>query len=106
MWETFNLELKEKITNSFLKTVTAFANYDGGRIIFGIDDNDNVKEIQNPIQAALDIENKINDSISPKVDYLINIDEKKKIVELVIFQDYKSHIFINQKHIRDMILQR
>ena len=36
MRETFNLELKEKNLNSFLKTVTAFANYDGGRIIFGI----------------------------------------------------------------------
>nr|WP_276939717.1 ATP-binding protein [Helcococcus sueciensis] len=97
MRETFNLELKEKITNSFLKTVTAFANYDGGRIIFGIDDNDNVKEIQNPIQAALDIENKINDSISPKVDYLINIDEKKKIVELVILPGLQVPYFYKSK---------
>mgnify|MGYP002509185198 CR=1 FL=1 len=30
---------KETITNTFLKTVSAFSNYDGGEIFFGIDDN-------------------------------------------------------------------
>ena len=57
MHETKKLEFKETITNTFLKTVSAFSNYDGGEIFFGIDDNGNVKE------SCLDIENKINDSI-------------------------------------------
>ena len=65
MRETRTLEFKESITNTFLKTVSAFSNYDGGSILFGIDDDGNVKGIPDPVQACLDIENKIyeNDKI-------------------------------------------
>ena len=59
MRETRTLEFKESITNTFLKTVSAFSNYDGGSILFGIDDDGNVKGIPDPVQACLDIENKI-----------------------------------------------
>ena len=38
MRETRTTEFKEMITNTFLKTVSAFSNYDGGEIFFGIDD--------------------------------------------------------------------
>ena len=41
MKESKTLEFKESITKSFLKTVSAFSNYDGGEIIFGIDDDGN-----------------------------------------------------------------
>lgn len=43
MRETRTMEFKETITNTFLKTVSAFSNYDGGIIFFGIDDDGNVK---------------------------------------------------------------
>ena len=43
MRETRIIEFKETITNTFLKTVSAFSNYNGGEIYFGIDDNGNVK---------------------------------------------------------------
>ena len=43
MRETRTLEFKETITNTFLKTVSAFSNYDGGIIIFGVDDDRNIK---------------------------------------------------------------
>ena len=43
MRETRILEFKETITNTFLKTVSAFSNYTGGTILFGVDDNGNVK---------------------------------------------------------------
>ena len=33
MRETRTLEFKETITNTFLKTVSAFSNYDGGTIL-------------------------------------------------------------------------
>ena len=39
MRETRIIEFKETITNTFLKTVSAFSNYNGGEIYFGIDDN-------------------------------------------------------------------
>ena len=38
MRETRILEFKETITNTFFKTVSAFSNYDGGTILFGVDD--------------------------------------------------------------------
>ena len=41
MHETRTVEFKETITNTFLKTVSAFSNYEGGAIFFGIDDNGN-----------------------------------------------------------------
>ena len=65
MRETRILEFKETITNTFLKTVSAFSNYDGGTILFGVDDDGNIKGLPNVKQACLDIENKINDSIAP-----------------------------------------
>ena len=36
MQETRTIEFKETITNTFLKTVSAFSNYNGGKIFFGI----------------------------------------------------------------------
>lgn len=39
MKENRNLEYKEEITNTFLKTVSAFSNYDGGKILFGVNDS-------------------------------------------------------------------
>ena len=65
MRETRTLEFKETITNTFLKTVSAFSNYDGGTIFFGVDDDGNIKGLPDVKQACLDIENKINDSITP-----------------------------------------
>lgn len=42
MRETRILEFKETITNTFLKTVSAFSNYNGGTILFGVDDEQNI----------------------------------------------------------------
>ena len=79
MHETKKLEFKETITNTFLKTVSAFSNYDGGEIFFGIDDNGNVKGMPNVRQSCLDIENKINDSIQPQPDYTLEIQSDNTI---------------------------
>lgn len=39
MRETKDLEFKGSISNTFLKTVSAFANFNGGKILFGIADD-------------------------------------------------------------------
>ena len=49
MQETRILEFKETITNTFLKTVSAFSNYDGGTIYFGIDDEGKIKGLPNAL---------------------------------------------------------
>lgn len=84
MKETRQLEFKSDITNTFLKTVSAFANYDGGQIIFGLADDGSVIGLTNPKQACLDIENKINDSIRPQPQYELSVDDKNKTVVLVV----------------------
>ena len=84
MRETRILELKETITNTFLKTVSAFSNYDGGTILFGIDDYGNVKGLPDVKQACLDIENKINDSISPQPNYTIEIQNNEQTIKLTV----------------------
>ena len=84
MRETRTLEFKESITNTFLKTVSAFSNYDGGSILFGIDDDGNVKGIPDPVQACLDIENKINDNISPQPNYILELQNNDQTIKLTV----------------------
>ncbi|MCR5034210.1 MAG: putative DNA binding domain-containing protein [Clostridia bacterium] len=82
MKENKKLEFKENISNTFLKTVSAFANYDGGTIIFGVDDNGKVIGFEHLDQHCLDIENRINDTIKPKPDYSISINNSEKTIKL------------------------
>ena len=84
MRETRILEFKETITNTFLKTVSAFSNYDGGTILFGVDDDGNIKGLPDVKQACLDIENKINDSITPQPDYTLEIQNNDQTIKLTV----------------------
>ena len=84
MRETRTTEFKEKITNTFLKTVSAFSNYDGGEIFFGIDDNGNVIGLSDVKQACMDIENKVNDSIIPQPDYTLELQNNDRTIKLTV----------------------
>ena len=84
MRETRILEFKETITNTFLKTISAFSNYDGGTILFGVDDDGNIKGLPDVKQACLDIENKINDSITPHPDYTLEIQNNDQTIKLTV----------------------
>ena len=75
MVEKFNLELKKEITKTFLKTVSAYSNYSGGQIIFGIDDNGNLIGMDYVKDECIKIENMINDSIDPTPSFKIEIKE-------------------------------
>ena len=55
MKETRTMEFKETVTNTFLKTVSAFSNYNGGMILFGVDDNGVAKGLPDEKQSCLDI---------------------------------------------------
>ena len=71
--EKFNLEYKEKITNTFLKTISAYANYNSGEIVFGVDNHGAVIGIESVKDNLLRIENMINDSIDPRPLYKLNV---------------------------------
>lgn len=85
MRETKQLEFKSEITNTFLKTVSAFANYDGGEIIFGIKDDGEIVGVTEPEHACLDIENKINDTIRPQPFYELEVNDKDDTVHLKVY---------------------
>lgn len=84
MKETKKLEFKSDITNTFLKTVSAFANYEGGQIKFGVADDGKVIGLKDPVQSCLDIENKINDTIRPQPQYELVVQESDKTVILTV----------------------
>lgn len=77
--ETRDLEYKETISRSYLKTVSAFANFNDGTIIFGVTDDGDVVGVKNLNEECLNIENQINDSIKPKPDYSLRPNENNTI---------------------------
>ena len=90
MKESKELELKSTITNTFLKTVSAFSNYNSGKIIFGVDDNGKITGLENIEELCLDLENKINDNISPKPDFRFIKDNKKNIITLIVEEGFNK----------------
>ena len=84
MKESRAIEWKESISNSFLKTVSAFANYGSGSIVFGIADDGSIKGLANTRAACLDIENKINDSLDPTPFFSLAENARKKTVTLAV----------------------
>lgn len=100
--ESKNLEFKSDISDRFLKTVSAYANYGIGEIIFGISDDGNVIGLKNPIETCLNIENKINDSIKPTPKYNLDIDYKNKTVILKVYEGLdKPYTYKNQAYKRN-----
>ena len=102
MRETRTIEFKETITNTFLKTVSAFSNYDGGEIFFGIDDDGNIKGLSNVKQACLDIENKINDSITPQPNYTLELQNSDRTIKLTVKSGFhKPYLYKSKAYKRN-----
>lgn len=97
MRETHNLEFKEKISDSFLKTVVAFANYSGGEILFGVDDNGKFIGLSNLKDDAMVIENKINDFIKPQIVFKIETDDEEKVIKLIVYPGDEKPYFYKSK---------
>ena len=102
MRETRTIEFKESIeSNTFLKTISAYANYNKGQIIFGIQDDGTVIGIQNPEQACLNLENKINDNIKPVPTYTLNITSENTIVLEVYEGPFKPYLYKGKAYKRN-----
>lgn len=86
--ENKNLELKKEYTDNLLKSISAFSNYDGGKIIIGIDEtNKQIVGVSDYINIKMKIENKINDTIVPRPKYEINVilSNDKYILEIIVY---------------------
>ena len=96
------LEYKENIESStYLKTISAFANYNDGKIIFGVTDNGTIKGVENPKQACLNIENRINDNIKPIPPYTLDINNDNTIVLQVFQGSYKPYLYKGKAYKRN-----
>lgn len=100
MRETNDLEFKESITKTFLETVSAFANYGTGRIVFGVDDSGATIGLSDPTADALRIENMINDSLDPVPHFSLDIDENDRTVLLTVAEGKSKPYLYSKKAYR------
>lgn len=84
MKENRFLEFKSEVSNSFLKTVSAFSNIGTGIIKFGYNNDGSICGISNIEKTCLDIENKINDNITPNPNYKFELDYTNKTIDLIV----------------------
>lgn len=86
------LEWKGSGKSNYLKTVSAFSNYQGGKIIFGVEDKTgHVIGLENIDEQKLAIENAINDGIKPRPKFKMESHAvgEKTILILKVFKGSK-----------------
>lgn len=99
--ESKYLELKESKTSSYLKTVSAFANYNDGEIRFGVDNQGCIKPIEDMNSFALDIENQINDSFNVRPSFSI-VQNSNKTISLFIKKGFSTpYLYKGKAYKRD-----
>lgn len=86
MRETATLEFKQQLSKSYLKTVSAYANYGTGKIIFGIADDGTPVGLADPQDTCLRIEHAINDSIDPAPRFELSIEGDTRTVTLTVHE--------------------
>ena len=86
MRETATLEFKQQLSKSYLKTVSAYANYGTGKIIFGIADDGTPVGLADPQDTCLRIEHAINDSLDPVPRFELAIEGDTRTVTLTVHE--------------------
>ena len=98
--ECDTLEFKERLSDNsikWLKTVVAFANGRGGRIVFGVDDRHRVKGLDGDLFALKDsIVDAIANSCEPSIPMSIGVScvEEHEVIELEIGEGRNTPYFI------------
>lgn len=97
------IEFKSEISNSFLKTVSAYSNIGTGIIKFGYNDDGTICGLNEDLnKVCLDLENKINDSINPKPDYRFECDYNNKTIILLVYEGlYKPYMYKSKAYKRN-----
>ena len=98
------LEFKREYSDGIRKTVIAFANTDGGKLILGIDDDGTVVGLDNPHDNMLQISNSLRDTIKPDIMMFISmiIDELdgRSIIIIGVERGIACPYYIGNKGIR------
>ena len=92
--------LEEKEPLSWLKSVVAFANTDGGALIYGIADDDTVVGLDNPKYVSDKISEFIRNRVDPSPEIQLSFETvkdenkaEKVLVILYVHAVQKLHIF-------------
>ena len=101
MRESKALEFKETLTNTFLKTVSAFANYGTGQIVFGVNDEGEAAGVSDITDTLLIIENKVNDSISPVPEFTLETNDRAGTITLTVKEGpHKPYLYKSKAYRR------
>lgn len=82
--ETQNVEFKEKFGNNVLKTLFAFANTQGGKVMLGVKNNGTVKGFKVSNEALRDITEKIVSKLGIHSDIEVKENQGKQVVEIKV----------------------
>lgn len=83
----FKRDVEEKKIRSWLKSVSAFANTEGGALYFGIDDNSEIIGIDDPQHCTEFISEKINAHLDPVPPFSLaphNTEDGRVVIELSV----------------------
>lgn len=100
MRESASLEFKSKVSSTFLKSVSAYANFHDGEILFGIDDAGSAVGLDRLEETCLAIENRINDCITPRPMFSIQINQDDKTISLHVQEGSNKPYLYNGKAYR------
>ena len=98
--ESEKIEFKENAkTNTYIKTVVAFANGNGGKIVFGVKDNREIVGVENEFEVMDGIINAISDSCYPKIvpDISLHTLENKTVILVEIEGGKKKPYYLKSK---------
>ena len=98
--ESEKIEFKENAkTNTYIKTVVAFANGNGGKIVFGVKDNGEIAGVENEFEVMDGIINAISDSCYPMIVPNISLHtlENKTIILVEIEGGKKKPYYLKSK---------
>lgn len=100
MRESAFLEFKSRVSNTFLKTVSAYANFHDGEILFGFDDTGSKVGLEHLDETCLAIENRINDCVTPRPRFSIQINPKDMTIRLHVQEGPNKPYLYNGKAYR------
>ena len=98
--ESEKTEFKENAkTNTYIKTVVAFANGNGGKIVFGVKDNREIIGVENEFEVMDGIINAISDSCYPMIvpDISLHTLENKTVILVEIEGGKKKPYYLKSK---------
>ena len=98
--ESEKTQFKENAkTNTYIKTVVAFANGNGGKIVFGVKDNREIVGVENEFEVMDGIINAISDSCYPMIvpDISLHTLENKTVILVEIEGGKKKPYYLKSK---------